>query len=99
MAKVRGWIGGHETAQDFHELVRADVRMACHMTANGTATEAPDDKQHHCAGYALYMNKMCKRSKDPEMGEFQTRMRSVSDEGLLFSWDGSTIADYHDWNK
>lgn len=94
-ARVRGWIGSHDNAIEFHEIARADQAMACHMTVNGESDDAPDNKQHQCAGQALYMNAMCKMSRNPEMAAFQKRMRGTPTDGLLFSFDGAKIVEFH----
>lgn len=99
LAQMKGWIGGHENAIEFHELVRADVRMPCHMTSNGENEEVKDKKQHHCAGYAMYMNAMCKKSRDHAMANFQDQMRKQPKDNLLFSFDGSKIVQYHHGKK
>ncbi len=95
LAKVRGWIGGHASALDFHELVHADARMPCHMTSNMEHEEVQDGKEHHCAGYAMYMNAMCKKSRDPQMAAFQDKVRHLPKDDLLFSFDGSKIVEFH----
>lgn len=99
MARVKGWIGSHESPMEFHDLVKHDVRMACHMTVNQCDDNSVKEVKHHCAGYALYMNAMCKMSTDPEMAELQNEVRQhVSDDikkELLFSFDGSKLIEFH----
>lgn len=31
-AKTKGWIGEHETAKDFHDIVVQDQDFRCHMS-------------------------------------------------------------------
>jgi hypothetical protein len=93
LAQMAGWIGGHSTAKDFHELVQLDIRMPCHMTTEDFL-EKPV-KEQHCAGYAMYMNKMCKSSRDPDTRELQNKVRGKEAENLLFSFDGSKLLEFH----
>lgn len=92
LAQVEGWIGGHDTAQDFHDAVQADVRFPCHKT-----TEAYQEKptqEQHCAGYAMYMNAICKRSHDLEMMKLQDQVEG-DNKLLLDSFDGSKLVEFH----
>lgn len=83
----KGWTGPHETAMVFHDLVRADAVFTCHKTHG--------KKEQHCAGYALYMNAMCKRSRDPAMRNLQNTVETPAGKGVLFSRDGSALVNFH----
>lgn len=82
--KTPGWIGGHETALDFHNAAKQDIEFPCHMS-----------KSQCCVGNALYMNRMCKVSKTPEKADFQNRLKQHNREAVLFSFDGSKLVEFH----
>lgn len=93
LALVAGWIGAHESAMDFHQIVRNDQEFPCHMT-----TEAYQGKpvtEQHCAGYAMYMNADCKVSNNPNIYLLQEKVRSNDASKLLHSFDGSKIVEFH----
>lgn len=84
-----GWIGPYDSAQVFHDFVKHDVPMPCHMTQDAKVP-------NHCAGYAIYMNKMCKRSHDRDMRDYQDRIRMIEDlPEVKFSFDGSALVECH----
>lgn len=83
-AKTKGWIGNHESAKDFHDLVKQDTDFPCHMS-----------QKQHCVGNALYMNKMCKVSRNPDKAEFQKKLKENNTEQVLFSFDGSALVNFH----
>lgn len=87
-----GWIGSHDSAKEFHDIVCADKRFPCHMTNDDL-----DSNPSHCVGYALYMNKMCKVSRDPVMANFQNRIRMIEDSlpKPIFSRDGKALIKFH----
>lgn len=87
LALMPGWIGSHKSAMEFHDAVMNDVRFSCHLTHDKT--------EHHCVGYALYMNAVFKLSKDPEMLEFQNSIEEYDSEKLLNSFDGSVLVQFH----
>lgn len=82
--KVRGWIGEHDTAIDFHDAVKQDIEFPCHMS-----------KGQSCVGNALYMNEMCKLSRIPEKAQFQQKLKIYNREKTLFSPDGSKLLSFH----
>lgn len=84
LSKTKGWIGSHETAKDFHDIAKEDIEFCCHMNTNQA-----------CVGNSIYMNKLCKLSINPEKAEFQKRLKADNTEEVLFSWDGSTLVNFH----
>ena len=96
-ARMKGWIGGHGTAMDFHDLAKNDHPMPCHMTVDYDGEGKGHDSQQ-CAGQAHYMNSMCKVSRLPDLKEMQGRIRLLNiktPDDLLFSFDGSKLIDFH----
>jgi len=93
LAKTKGWLGGHETAMDFHDFANNDTRMACHKTI---AEDGNTEKANQCAGQILYMNAIFKRSKHPDTVSAQNRLADYVDKDeLLNSLDGSKIVEFH----
>jgi hypothetical protein len=93
VGKMKGWVGEHDP-QDFVDLVRADIPFACHMTV--TQPGGPDIAPHkaqQCAGYAIFMTRMCKMSRRPEMTEMQIRLKKECDTQVLFP--GDVLVDHH----
>lgn len=82
--KLKGWIGEHTSSMDFHEAVKQDISFPCHM-----------NKKQCCVGNALYMNKMCKVSRDPEKAAYQNVLKQNNTEKVLFSHDGSALINFH----
>jgi len=81
--KTKGWIGSHESAKEFHDVAKNDIPFCCHM-----------NKNQSCVGNAIYMNKLCKMSIDPDKKNHQSSLRN-SNEDVLFSFDGSKLEAYH----
>lgn len=81
--KMRGWIGSHDSAMEFHEVVQQDAPFSCHMSP-----------EQCCAGNALYMNRLCKVSRDPDKAQFQKKLKD-SLEPVVFSFDGQALVDFH----
>lgn len=90
LPKMPGWIGSHESGKEFHEIARADMEFSCHM-----------NPEFSCAGNAMYMNAMCKLSKNKQKSDWQKQLRDNCHEqkDVLFSFDGSKINDYHNFRK
>lgn len=82
--KTQGWIGEHATALEFHHAVKQDIEFSCHMS-----------KGQCCVGNALYMNAMCKVSRNHQKANFQKYLKQVNQETILFSFDGSKLVEYH----
>ncbi|MCH7295447.1 hypothetical protein [Acinetobacter higginsii] len=82
--KTKGWIGEHDSALDFHDAVKQDIDFPCHMS-----------KEQCCVGNALYMNSMCKISRDPQKAAYQNRLKQINKEVILFSFDGSELVNFH----
>lgn len=82
--KTKGWIGGHESAKEFHDIAHSDTPFPCHMST-----------KQSCVGNGIYMNRLCKRSRDNDKASFQDRLRTENNEDVLFSWDGSKLVDFH----
>ncbi|WP_342255242.1 hypothetical protein [Acinetobacter baumannii] len=82
--KTQGWIGEHETALEFHHAVKQDIEFPCHMS-----------KDQCCVGNALYMNSMCKVSRNPQKANFQKSLKQINQETILFSFDGSKLVEFH----
>lgn len=82
--KVGGWIGEHDSAIEFHDAVKQDIEFPCHMS-----------KDQCCVGNALYMNEMCKLSRDPEKAKYQQYLKINNSEKVLFSLDGSKLIYFH----
>lgn len=81
--KFKGYIGPHESAKEFHDIAQNDQPFPCHMST-----------KQSCVGNAVYMNRLCKSSRDPEKNAFQNRLRETITE-VLFSWDGQKLIDHH----
>lgn len=81
--QMAGWIGSHETAKEFHDIAKEDEPFPCHMILSQA-----------CAGNALYMNRLCKLSRDPEKAEFQKGLEEPEVD-ILFSFDGSQLVKFH----
>lgn len=97
VGKWKGWIGSHKSAQDFVDLVVADAPFPCHKTIDQTLrghayTEAYYSSEH-CAGYALFMNRMCKLSRNPKMAAMQKRLRETCKVPVL--WPPSKMVEHH----
>ena len=78
-----GYIGGHDTPEDFETVVRADTPFPCHMSteARGETCEQavlPESKSQHCVGYMLYMNRMIKSSRRPEVSKRQRELADLN---------------------
>lgn len=82
--KTKGWIGEHESAQDFHDIAKQDIPFPCHMST-----------RQSCVGNAIYMNRLCKSSRDQDKAEFQQRIRATNTEDVLFSWTGEALVAHH----
>ena len=104
VGKMPGWIGAHETAQDFVDVVRADQQFPCHETVaanharhqhrcNADGTVPLTGKEQHCAGYALFMNKMCKVSRDPDMAAMQKRLKETCTVEVI--WPPAKMVEVH----
>lgn len=81
--KIPGWIGAHDHPQEFHDVVVQDVPFACHMSANARKESPeqscqPDSKSQHCVGYMLYMNRMIKSSRRPEVSKRQVELKNAN---------------------
>lgn len=83
-AKTKGWIGHHESAQDFHDIAKSDQPFPCHMSTSQS-----------CVGNAVYMNRLCKLSHNPDKAQFQQQLRQANNEEVLFSWDGTELVKFH----
>lgn len=83
-AKTKGWIGQHESAQEFHDIAKVDQPFPCHMSTGQS-----------CVGNAVYMNRMCSLSRDPDKAAFQKRLKEENKEEVLFSWDGQALVNFH----
>lgn len=81
--KTPGWIGNYESAKDFHLIAKTDQPFSCHMST-----------KQSCVGNALYMNKLCKRSRDINKANFQDSLRD-NKETILFSFTGETLVKFH----
>lgn len=82
--KTKGWLGHHESAKEFHDIAKVDQPFPCHMST-----------QQSCVGNAVYMNRLCKLSHDPDKAAFQDRLRTENTEDVLFSWDGEALVNFH----
>lgn len=81
--KLPGFIGGHEDPQDFHDAVVADTPFPCHMSVNACKVSIaesirPGSRVQHCVGYMLYMNRMCKVSRRPEVAQRQAELKPIN---------------------
>src|SRR5271170_3653934 len=87
VGKWAGWIGDHESAQDFVDIARADAEFPCHMSLDqdgDTEEQLAEDEGQQCAGQALFMNRMCKMSRRREMAEMQSRLKKECKVEVLF---------------
>jgi hypothetical protein len=82
--KMKGWIGEHESAKEFHDIAKYDVGFPCHM-----------HKAQSCVGNALYMNQLKALSRDHDKSNFQKKLEEENEEKVIFSWDGQALVDYH----
>lgn len=100
VGKIPGWIGAHDTAQDFVDVVLADAPFPCHCTVRHDSDapsvtaqmEQKGNKLQHCAGYALFMSQMCKSSRRPELFRMQQRLREECDVKVLSRFE---IVEHH----
>lgn len=100
VGKWQGWIGSHQTAQDFVDFVRADEPFVCHMLLDqeaDLAKQIASGKAQHCAGYALFMNRMCKSSRNKDMLAFQHRLKTECTTEVL--WPPDKLVEWHDKKK
>lgn len=100
VGKWKGWIGAHETAQDFVDVVRNDQPFPCHKSVPSDTRsfkERAMDAQQ-CAGYALFMSRMCKISRHAPMMEMQRRLKAnPPKEEVLYP--PQKLVDWHDKEK
>lgn len=99
VGKWKGWIGTHPTAQDFVDLARADHPFPCHMTVDQESPIEPLEQMEsasvaQCAGQALFMNKMIKLSRRPEMAAMQNRLRTEA-PGVEVLWPPERLVEHH----
>lgn len=88
--KVPGWLGSHDASRDFHDMSMADVPHPCHLTVNGNASptdgmEIENAVEQMCAGQAMYMNKRCKSSRNPDVAAYQKTLRGSPHAADVFS--------------
>lgn len=86
--QVPVWIGPYESAAELHEFAAKDIEFFCHNTQD-------NKERSHCCGNALYMNQLCKQSRDPEMAAYQRSLSMPEDIEILGSLDGSKIVEFH----
>ena len=80
----RGYISAYESGMDLHDLVIQDAEFKCHK-----------DEKDICRGFALYMNKLCKRSRYENTLKMQEEAELEDGEEILSSFDGSVITKWH----
>jgi hypothetical protein len=78
-----GWIGAHDHPQEFHDAVLQDIPFSCHMSAIARKESPldscmPNSKSQHCVGYMLYMNRMIKSSRRPEVSQRQRELKELN---------------------
>jgi hypothetical protein len=100
VGKWKGWIGDHESAQEFVDLVKADQPFPCHMSLNQDGDESipeqvEDGAGQQCAGYAMFMSKMCKLSRNPAMAAMQNRLRAEKPDVEVL-WPPDKMVEHHD---
>jgi hypothetical protein len=100
VGKIPGWIGEHDTAQDFVDFARGDFPFPCHMTidwrpgAPPPVEQAARDSAARCAGQALFMNKMLKTSQNEDMARMQHRLRR-EEPGVEVLWPPEKLVEHH----
>ena len=104
VGKVPGWIGAHDTAQDFVDLVRVDAPFPCHESIDYAAVEHGESRKPeqqlksahvaHCAGYAIFMSKMSKLSRRPELAAMQDRLKAKCKVQVV--WPPDKLVELHD---
>lgn len=70
-AKVRGWIGNHKNAIEFHEIARNDQAMACHMAAKDD--EAATNSRKFVCAQLCGENAHCPEWNDDEVPSCYTK--------------------------
>lgn len=100
VGKWKGWIGNHKSAQDFVDLARADIPFPCHMTINQDYDAAEIEVQMcfpavaQCAGQALFMNRMCKLSRNINMARMQNRLKEEKPDVQIL-WPPEELVKHH----
>lgn len=99
VGNMPGWIGSHETAQDFVDLVKRGSPFPCHMTVNqnlrGAAFEEAAFNAEHCVGYLLFANRMLRLSCDRETAAAQIRLKKTCKDKVL--WPPRKLVEHHAW--
>jgi hypothetical protein len=83
VGRIPGWIGEHETAEDFVDHARYDLAYPCHM-----------NKTHQCCGQVMFMNRMCKLSRDPVMLKYQQELKA-NPPSTQIVWPPSKLIEIH----
>lgn len=81
--RLPGYIGGHDSPQDFHDAVRNDTPFPCHMSVNACGVSVAEavmkgSKVQHCVGAILYMNRMIKLSRRPDCAKRQGELKDLN---------------------
>ena len=94
---VPGWIGAHRDAEEFVVLAKQDMPFPCHMTVDYTDPEwerkAANDEFEQCVGQLAFMNKLLKRSREPEIAAHQDRVRA--DKTIQVLWPPEHLVAVH----
>lgn len=90
---LKGYIGGHASPQEIVDIVMADVKFPCHMQVNAVSNqlERDDEMPHpeafdialaaagHCTGSLIFMNNICKLSRDRAVVSLQDKVGRSED--------------------
>jgi predicted Zn-ribbon and HTH transcriptional regulator len=77
-----GYLGGRWTATELHQFVMSEGNFACHKTIE--IDNVFTDKNEHCVGSILYMNKNAKRcSHNKERAALQEKFKDADKSNIL----------------
>jgi len=77
---AKGWLGPW-TPETIHRQVMDEGDLACHMTV--TEDDVDNDKVRRCVGSVLYMNKGCKKARDPDLAKAQAELKGADMSNIL----------------
>lgn len=77
VGNIPGWIGSHRDPLEFVVIAKEDMQFPCHSSIDyeDPEWETRLDEAEQCVGQLAFMNKLCKRSREPEVAAHQERVR------------------------
>mgnify|MGYP003476492723 CR=1 FL=1 len=84
--------------EDIEKVVHSEEPFICHESIEEMMVRGHDGKEieehgQHCVGILRYRNNVCKRSRDPEISQVQTELKSIPDQSVI---PGNQFRKHHE---